>query len=502
MADPAILVIDQGTTGTAVSLVDRHGAIVAQADQEFRQYYPQPGWVEHDPEEIWDSVLAGVCGALQQAEGRHVPVALGITNQRETTVLWERATGKPLARAIVWQDRRTAAACDELRRRGVEDLVRTRTGLILDPYFSATKIAWLLDAIPDARRRALAGELAAGTIDSWLVWRLTGGAHHMTDRTNASRTLLYSLLTEQWDEELCRTFAVPPGVLPEVVPSFGQVAVTAPEAAAGLSLPICGIAGDQQAALFGQTCFTDGQAKNTYGTGCFLLVQTGRRRVVSPARLLTTAAIGADASAAPIPTFALEGSVFVAGAAVQWLRDELGFIATAAESEALAASVPDSGGVYVVPAFTGLGAPYWDPYARGAIVGLTRGSGRAAIVRATLESIAYQTCDLVRAIEQSGVVFNALRVDGGASANNLLMQMQADLLGIPVERGVVSETTTLGAAFLAGIGAGLWSSTADLAGAWRLDRRFLPTLGPTDRAARYAGWQGAVERVRLAPPTA
>ncbi len=502
MVEPAVLVIDQGTTGTAVSLVDRRGAIVAQVDQEFRQYYPQPGWVEHDPDEIWESVLAGVRAALQQAEGRYAPVALGITNQRETTVLWERATGKPVARAIVWQDRRTAVACDHLRQSGVEDLVRTRTGLLLDPYFSATKIAWLLDTIPGARRRAEAGELAVGTIDSWLIWRLSGGKAHITDRTNASRTLLYSLLTERWDEDLCRIFAVTPAVLPEVVPSCGPVALTAPGDAAGLTLPICGIAGDQQAALFGQTCFADGQAKNTYGTGCFLLVQTGRRRVLSLARLLTTAAIGADESAAPCPTYALEGSVFVAGAAVQWLRDELGFIATAAESEALAASIPDSGGVYVVPAFTGLGAPYWDPYARGAIVGLTRGSGRAAIVRATLESIAYQTCDLVRAIEQSGVGFTALRVDGGASANNLLMQMQADLLGIPVERGVVGETTTLGAAFLAGIGVGLWSSTADLGGAWRLDRRFLPAIAPTDRAARYAGWQRAVERVRGVPPTA
>jgi glycerol kinase len=496
VAEPAVLVIDQGTTGSAACLVDRQGAIVAQADEEFRQYYPQPGWVEHAPDEIWESVQSGLRAVLQQAEGHYRPIALGITNQRETTVLWERASGTPLARAIVWQDRRTAAACDDLRRDGVEDLVRRRTGLLLDPYFSATKIAWLLDAIPGARRRAEAGELAVGTIDAWLIWRLTLGACHLTDRTNASRTLLYSLSDERWDPELCRLFRVPPALLPAVVPSCGQLAVTAPDAAQGLAVPICGVAGDQQAALFGQTCFADGQAKNTYGTGCFLLVQTGRRRVVPEGKLLTTAAIGAGDDGAPAPSFALEGSVFVAGAAVQWLRDELGFISSAADSEAVASSVPDSGGVYVVPAFTGLGAPYWDPYARGAIVGLTRGSGRGAIVRATLESIAYQTCDLVRAIEQEGVAFTALRVDGGASANNLLMQTQADLLGIPVERGTVGETTSLGAAFLAGLGAGLWASTADLADAWRLDRRFLPQIADTERTARYAGWQRAVERAR------
>ena len=496
MAEPAILVLDQGTTGTAVCLVDRRGTIVAVADQEFRQHYPRPGWVEHDPEEIWSSVQAGIKSVLQQAAEHFQAVALGITNQRETTVLWERASGRPLANAIVWQDRRTASACDDLRRAGTESLVRERTGLLLDPYFSATKIAWLLDAIPGARRRAEAGELAAGTVDSWLIWRLTGGTRHLTDRTNASRTLLYSLPDERWDDDLCRLFTVPPALLPEVVPSWGHLATSAPGAIGGLTLPISGIAGDQQAALFGQTCFADGQAKNTFGTGCFLLVQTGRRRVASQGRLLTTAAVGADPGAAPAPTYALEGSVFVAGAAVQWLRDELGFITTAAESETVAASVADSGGVYVVPAFTGLGAPYWDPHARGAIVGLTRGSARTAIVRATLEAIAYQTCDLVRAIGQEGVSLSTLRVDGGASANNLLMQMQADLLGIPVERGTVRESTALGAAFLAGLGAGLWTSTADLAGAWRLDQRFVPNIDAADRADRYAGWQRAVERVR------
>ncbi|MGI8914283.1 MAG: glycerol kinase GlpK [Chloroflexota bacterium] len=496
VAEPAVLVIDQGTTATAVCLVDRRGDIVAQADQEFRQYYPQPGWVEHIPADIWASVQSGLQAVLQQTAGRYHPIALGITNQRETTVLWERATGKPLAPAIVWQDRRTAGACDELRRSGAETMVRERTGLLLDPYFSATKIAWLLEAIPNARRRAESGELAVGTIDTWLIWQLTGGARHLTDRTNACRTLLYSLQSEGWDDELCRLFKIPPALLPTVVPSYSEAATTAASATAGLTVPICGIAGDQQAALFGQTCLADGQAKNTYGTGCFLLVQTGERRVVSQAHLLTTAAIGADAAGAPMPTYALEGSVFVAGAAVQWLRDELGLIATAADSETVASAVPDSGGVYVVPAFTGLGAPYWDPYARGAIVGLTRGSGRSAIVRATLESIAYQTCDLVRAIGQDGVSLHALRVDGGASANNLLMQTQADLLGIPIERGVIGETTSLGAAFLAGIGGGLWSSTRELANTWRLDRRFLPQITTAERAARYAGWQRAVERAR------
>ncbi|HEV7213898.1 MAG TPA: FGGY family carbohydrate kinase, partial [Chloroflexota bacterium] len=351
MAEPAVLVLDQGTTGTAVCVVDRLGNIVAAADQEFRQHYPQPGWVEHDPEEIWSSVQAGIHTVLQHVEGRYQPVALGITNQRETTVLWERASGKPLANAIVWQDRRTAGACDDLRRAGAEALVRERTGLLLDPYFSATKIAWLLDAIPGARRRAEAGELAAGTIDSWLIWQLTGGARHLTDRTNASRTLLYNLLEERWDDDLCRLFTVPPPLLPEVAPSWGRLATSTPGAVGGLTLTICGIAGDQQAALFGQSCFADGQAKNTYGTGCFLLLQTGQRRVASQGRLLTTAAVGVGAGGAPAPTYALEGSVFVAGAAVQWLRDELGFISSASESERVAASITDSGGVYVVPAF-------------------------------------------------------------------------------------------------------------------------------------------------------
>jgi glycerol kinase len=496
MAEPAILVIDQGTTGTAVALVDRRGTFVAQFDQELPQYYPQPGWVEHNPEEIWASVQTGIRAVLQQVEARYRPVALGITNQRETTVLWERASGKPLARAIVWQDRRTAAACDVLQRSGCEAVIRARTGLLLDPYFSATKIAWLLDAIPGARARAEAGDLAVGTVDSWLIWRLTDGAAHITDRTNASRTLLYSLEAERWDSDLCRIFGVPAAILPTVTPSCGHLATTVSAAAAGLAIPICGAAGDQQAALFGQTCFGDGQAKNTYGTGCFLLVQTGKRRVVPKGRLLSTAAVGADAAGAPDPTYALEGSLFVAGAAVQWLRDDLGLIATAAESETVAGSVPDSGGVYVVPAFTGLGAPYWDPLARGAILGLTRGSGRAAIVRATLESIAYQSCDLVRAMAAEGVDLRALRVDGGASANDLLMQVQADLLGIPVERGQVGETTALGAAFLAGLGCGLWASTADLAGTWQLERQFTPRINADEREARYAGWQRAVARVR------
>ena len=496
MAEPAVLVVDQGTTGTAVALVDRAGRLVAQADHDLPQHYPRPGWVEHDPEQIWAGVQAGIRAVVDAAGGRYRPLALGITNQRETVLLWERATGRPLAPAIVWQDRRTAEACDALRRDGVEALVRRKSGLLLDPYFSATKLAWLLDTLPRARTRAEAGELAAGTVDAWLIWRLTGGAVDATDRTNASRTLLYSLEDEGWDEDLCRLFRVPTALLPRVVPSCGELGSTRPDRCAGLALPISGVAGDQQAALFGQTCFRDGQAKNTYGTGCFLLVQTGSRRLEPAGRLLCTAAVGAGGGPRPVPTYALEGSVFVAGAAVQWLRDELGLIASAAESEAVAAAAPDSGGVYVVPAFTGLGAPYWDAYARGAIVGLTRGSGRAQLVRATLESIAYQSCDLVRAVEAEGVTLGALRVDGGASANDLLMQMQADLLGLPVERGAVAETTALGAGFLAGLGAGLWSSIEELAGAWRLERRFLPATEPSERAARYAGWQRAVERAR------
>jgi len=501
VAEPAVLVVDQGTTASAVCLIDRQGNIVAQADHDLTQYYPQPGWVEHDPEEIWRTVSDGIKDVLAVAGRRWQPTALGITNQRETVLLWERETGRPLAPAIVWQDRRTAEQCDRLRREGAEAAIREQTGLLLDPYFSATKIAWLLDAIPGARSRAVNGELAVGTIDSWLIWRLTGGERHVTDRTNASRTLLYSLVAEEWDADLGRLFDVPSALLPEVVPSFGVVATTRPSATHGLSIPIAGLVGDQQAALFGQTCFRPGEAKNTYGTGCFLLVQTGSVRARPRGRLLATAAIGASDEGDVYPSYALEGSVFVAGAAVQWLRDALGLIATAAESEAVARTVPDSGGVYVVPAFTGLGAPYWDPYARGTIVGLTRGSERGHLVRATLEAIAFQSCDLVRAIQEEGATPAALRVDGGAAGNDLLMQMQADLVGLPVERGQVQETTALGAGFLAGLGAGLWTSTKELSGRWRLERRFLPQLSGPEREQRYQGWQRAVERARgwLAP---
>ncbi len=497
MAEPAILVIDQGTTGTGVCVVDAQGSIVASADHEFTQYFPQPGWVEHDAEEIWRTVQNGIEQMLQATRGHFSATAVGLTNQRETVVVWSRLTGEPIAHAIVWQDRRTAGQCEALRAAGHEPMIRERTGLVLDPYFSATKIAWLLDNVPSARHRANQGELLAGTIDAWLIWKLTGGTVHVTDRTNASRTSLYNLRTEAWDAELCELFAVPPQVLPQVVPSSGVIATTDPSQCGGLTVPIAGVAGDQQSALFGQTCFAPGTAKNTFGTGCFLLVQTGNELIAPQQRVLATAAVAIDASGGAIPSYALEGSVFVAGAAVQWLRDQLGLIRTAAESEPVAASVPDTGGVFVVPAFTGLGAPYWDPYARGTIVGLTRGTSRAHIVRATLESIAFQTCDLVRAIADEGAVLTELRVDGGASTNDLLMQMQADLLGIPVQRGTVAETTSLGAAFLAGLATGAWHSAHELTATWKLDRTFEPRISAHEREARYAGWQRAVQRSRL-----
>jgi glycerol kinase len=482
-----VLALDQGTSSSRAIVFDHSGNIVASAQQEFRQIYPQPGWVEHDADEIWETQLAVAREALSKAGAEAGQVAaIGITNQRETTVIWDRS-GKPIANAIVWQDRRTAPVCEELRSQGKEPLFRERTGLLLDPYFSGTKVKWLLDNVPGARQRAGRGELMFGTIDAWLLYKLCGV--HATDYTNASRTLLYNIFDLDWDAELLETLAVPAGILPAVQPSSGAFGETS---VLGGPIPVSGVAGDQQAALFGQAAFQPGMAKNTYGTGAFLLMNIGGRRVQSQS-LLTTIAWGLPGET----TYALEGSIFIAGAAVQWLRDELGLITTAAESQAIAGSVPDSGGVYVVPAFVGLGAPHWDPHARGAIVGLTRGSNRAHIVRATLESIAYQTRDVIEAVERdSGVTLSELRVDGGAAANDLLLQIQADVLGRDVVRPAVLETTALGAAYLAGLAVGFWKDPAEIAGNWREDRRFSPRMPPAEREERYAGWQRAVERAK------
>ncbi len=486
-----ILALDQGTSSSRALIVDAAGAVVAARAHEFRQIYPQPGWVSHDPNDIWDSQLRAAHEAIATAG---IPVAdiaaIGIANQRETTVVWQRSDGLPIADAVVWQCRRTAPVCDQLRREGFEPLFRERTGLVLDAYFSGTKLAWLLDNVPGARGRAASGELAFGTVDSWLVHRLTGGRVHATDRTNASRTLLFNLERDAWDADLCDILNIPMTLLPSVQPSGSLFGETTPELF-GRAIPIMGIAGDQQAALYGQACHSDGTMKNTYGTGCFALRHTGSNLCRTDSGLLTTAA----ASVSPSPAFALEGSIFVAGAAVQWLRDELGIIKTAAESEPLAASVPDTGGVQFVPAFVGLGAPHWDPYARGTILGLTRGSTAAHIARATLEAIAFQTREVVDLFDDSaGMPGTDLRVDGGAADNNLLMQIQADLLGRPVVRPAVSETTALGAAYLAGLTVGLWSNEDEVASLWKLDRRFEPQISADERAERYGIWRRAVER--------
>ncbi|MBK8978848.1 MAG: glycerol kinase GlpK [Planctomycetes bacterium] len=486
-----VLALDQGTTSSRAILFDHRGRIAASAQKEFTQHFPAPGLVEHDPGEIWATQSGVAAEALARAGLRGSDVAaVGITNQRETVVVWERATGRPIHRAIVWQDRRTAAICDRLRADGVEELVRRKTGLVIDPYFSATKLAWLLDHVPEARRRAERGELAFGTIDAWLVWRLTRGAVHATDASNASRTLLFDIHTGSWDDELCAAFDVPRALLPEVVASAGVLG----EVAAGSELdgvPIAGIAGDQQAALFGQRCTTPGLAKNTYGTGCFLLCHTGERPVGSRNRLLSTVAwrIGGRTE------YALEGGVFVGGAVVQWLRDGLGLIRRAEDVEALANSVPDTGGVYLVPAFAGLGAPHWDSYARGTICGITRGTTAGHLARAALEGIAFQVADLCGAIgDDARRPLAELRVDGGAAANDTLLQLQADLLQTPVVRPTVTETTALGAAYLAGLAVGFWTDAGDLAANWQVDRRFEPRL-PADRAAEQrARWREAVAR--------
>jgi glycerol kinase len=487
-----ILALDQGTTGSRAMVVDPEGAVQGSGYVELTQHYPKPGWVEHDPEEIWETTVRAIGLALGAARISAAEItAIGITNQRETSVLWERASGRPVHRAIVWQCRRTAPFCERLKAEGAEPEFRRKTGLVLDPYFSGTKIRWLLDEVPGARSRAERGELAFGTVDSWLLWRLTGGAVHATDPSNASRTLCFDIRALHWDEELCTALGVPLAILPAVKPSAGVFG----ETAAGVlpaGIPLTGIAGDQQSALFGQCCFEPGMAKNTYGTGCFLLLNTGSTPIASERGLLTTVAWQLDGST----TYALEGSVFMGGAVVQWLRDGLGVIANAAESEGLAVSVGDAGGVYLVPAFTGLGAPYWDPYARGILAGLTRGTTRAHITRAALEAIAYQVRDVLDAMSaEAGAPLRALRVDGGAAANNFLCQFQADVLNVEVLRPVVTETTAMGAAFLAGIGAGVWKMD-DIASRWRLERRFGPSIDPAARAVGYAGWRRAVERAR------
>ena len=487
-----LLAIDQGTTSSRAILFDRNGSRLAQAQREFRQYYPEDGWVEHDAAQIWQDCLQ-LCRDVLKEAGKSAGevAAIGITNQRETTVLWERDTGKPVAPAIVWQDRRTADLCDELRADGKEALVQQRTGLLLDPYFSATKLAWLLDNVPAARQRAEAGELAFGTIDSWLLWNLTGGQVHATDATNASRTLLFDIHRQCWDEELLALFRIPAALLPDVRDSAADYGQT-DASLFGSPIAVAGIAGDQQAALVGQACFSPGMVKSTYGTGCFMVLNTGRTAVQSRNRLLTTVGYRLNGET----TYALEGSIFVAGAAIQWLRDGLRLISHASETEALARSVGSAKGVYLVPAFTGMGAPWWDPHARGALLGLTRDTGIAEVVTAGLESVCYQTLDLLEAMgADAGARPTALRVDGGMVVNNWLTQTLADILGIRVDRPEVTETTALGAAYLAGLQVGLFTSLEDVAGRWQCEQSFMPSLDEPSRQQRHAGWRRAVARV-------
>jgi glycerol kinase len=487
-----ILAFDQGTTNSRAILFDHSGKIVGAAQKEFTQIYPKAGWVEHDPVEIWETQCGVAREALETSGIRPDEIAaIGIANQRETTVVWEKATGRPIHNAIVWQCRRTAAICAELTARGLKPYLREATGLVIDAYFSGTKLKWILDKVEGARVRAGRGELLFGTIDAWLIWNLTRGEAHVTDYSNASRTLLFNIQTLQWDERILDALAIPACMLPEVRPSSGVYGHADLPFFGDARIPIAGDAGDQQAALFGQACFDAGMAKNTYGTGCFMLMNTGEKRVPSRNGLLTTIAWSVDGKV----EYGLEGSIFVAGAAVQWLRDDLGLISSAGESEELAAAVPDTHGVYVVPAFAGLGAPHWDMYARGAVVGLTRGANRKHIVRATLESIAYQTRDVLQAMrDDSGIVPRALKVDGGAVVNNFLMQFQADVLGIPIERPRISETTALGAAFLAGLAVGFWKDKAEIAAQWQVDRSFLPAMAAAVREAKYKGWTRAVRR--------
>jgi glycerol kinase len=488
--DKYILALDQGTTSSRAILFDQAGQIAGVAQQEFTQFFPKPGWVEHDANEIWNTQLSVAQKVLRTTGVSAQQIAaIGITNQRETTLIWDRATGKPIHRAIVWQDRRTATICDQLKADGHTDYIRKNTGLVVDAYFSGTKIKWILDQVEGAREKASKGELCFGTVDSWLVYKLTGGKVHATDYTNASRTLIYNIRELDWDDHLLDLLDIPRAILPEVKPSSGLFGTTV-ATLLGAEIPIAGIAGDQQAALFGQVCHQPGMAKNTYGTGCFMLMNTGDELVNSECGLLTTIAWGMNGKV----TYALEGSVFIAGAAIQWLRDGLKLIDAAPDSEFYAMKYQSSEGVYMVPAFAGLGAPYWDMYARGAIFGLTRGTTKSHLIRATLESLAYQTRDVLDAMEKdSGTRLKTLRVDGGASANNLIMQFQADILDVPVERPSIIETTALGAAYLAGIAIGYWSQD-ELDAKWQLDKAFQPTMEASEREQLYKGWQKAVKR--------
>ncbi|RXZ70347.1 glycerol kinase [Fusobacterium necrophorum] len=490
-----IIALDQGTTSSRAILFDENQSIVGVAQKEFTQYYPKEGWVEHDPMEIWSS-QSGVLAEVIARAGitQHDIIAIGITNQRETTIVWDKNTGKPVYNAIVWQCRRTAKICDELRKiDGLEEYIKDNTGLVLDAYFSGTKIKWILDNVEGAREKAEKGELLFGTVDTWLIWNLTHGEVHATDYTNASRTMLYNIKELKWDERLLKELGIPKQMLPDVRDSSGNYGYANLGGTGGHRVPIAGVAGDQQSALFGQACFNEGESKNTYGTGCFLLMNTGEKFVKSNNGLVTTIAIGLNGKV----QYALEGSIFIGGASVQWLRDELRLVNESKDTEYFARKVKDNGGVYVVPAFVGLGAPYWDMYARGAILGLTRGANKNHIIRATLESIAYQTRDVLEAMqEDSGIQLAELKVDGGAAANNFLMEFQADILGTKVRRPVVLETTALGAAYLAGLAVGFWESKEEIKGKWILDQEFVPNMEEKEKEKKYRGWKKAVSRAR------
>jgi glycerol kinase len=490
MAEHYILALDQGTTSSRSLVVDKKGAIIGQAQKEFRQIFPQPGWVEHDANEIWSTQFGTMAEAMAQAGINTKQIsAIGITNQRETTVVWDKLSGQPVYNAIVWQDRRTAAFCDELKAAGLAGLIQEKTGLIIDAYFSATKLKWILDHTPGAREKAVKGELAFGTIDSWLTWKLTNGDVHVTDVSNASRTMLFNIHSLQWDEELLRIFDIPAAILPAVKPSskiYGVTGQVIPDS----RIPVAGIAGDQQAALFGQLCTQPGMVKNTYGTGCFMLMNTGEKAITSKNNLLTTIAWQINDKT----EYALEGSVFIAGAVVQWLRDELKIIRSSGDVEKLASQVPDNGGVYLVPAFAGLGAPHWNQYARGAVFGLTRGSSNAHIARAALESIAYQTYDVLKAMEaDAGIQIRELRVDGGATVNSALMQFQSDMLNCKVVRPEITETTALGAAYLAGLAVGFWKNVEEIQQQWQINQAFVPAMAQEKRDELVKGWQRAVK---------
>ncbi|MGA9467717.1 MAG: glycerol kinase GlpK [Exiguobacterium marinum] len=494
-----ILALDQGTTSSRAIIFDHDGKIVTVAQREFKQYFPKPGWVEHNANEIWGSVLAVMAEAFGSADIDPNEIAgIGITNQRETAVVWEKETGRPVYNAVVWQSRQTADICEELKAAGHSDMVRDKTGLLIDAYFSGTKVKWILDNVEGAREKAENGELLFGTIDTWLIWKLSGGTAHVTDYSNASRTLMYNIYEQKWDDELLDILTVPKSMLPEVKPSSEVYANTIPYHFFGFEVPIAGAAGDQQAALFGQTCFEKGEGKNTYGTGCFMLMNTGEEAVKSDHGLLTTIAWGYNGKV----EYALEGSIFVAGSAIQWLRDGLRMLKSAKDSEQYATRIESTEGVYVVPAFVGLGAPYWNSDVRGAIFGLTRGTEKEQFVRATIESLAYQTRDVLTAMENdSGINLKTLRVDGGAVSNNFLMQFQSDILDVPVERPEVSETTALGAAYLAGLAVGFWKDQAEVKEQWKLDKKFEPNMDESHREALYKGWQHAVEATTAFKPS-